>query len=128
MQFLPAKRRFRTAVKEHWVRFVTAARPHHRFAIGRRSQPARSPTIAPTVASPSPVIDPVALTVLAVNRLGPATLRTVANGKPLTVTVPNERIGEIFRAALAEMQKHRRTDRLIDIVIARDAAGAASEA
>jgi hypothetical protein len=131
MQFLPTKRRFRAAVKQRWVRFVTAARPHHRFAIARRSHASRQ-AIAPTAASPSPnpspSIDPVALTVLAVNRLGPATLRTVANGKPLTVTVPNERIGEIFRAALAEMQKHRRTDRLIDIVIARDAVGAASEA
>jgi hypothetical protein len=45
----------------------------------------------------------------------------VANGKPLTVTVPDARVGEIFRAALAEMQKTRSTDRLIDIVIAADA-------
>jgi hypothetical protein len=51
-------------------------------------------------------------------------LRTVANGKPLTVTVPDARIGEIFRAALAEMQKTRTTDRLIDVVIAGVAASA----
>jgi hypothetical protein len=51
-------------------------------------------------------------------------LRTVANGKPLTVTVPDARIGEIFRAALGEMQKTRLTDRLIDIVIAGDTADA----
>jgi hypothetical protein len=68
----------------------------------------------------------VALTVLAVNRLGPATLRTVANGKPLTVTVPDAQIGEIFRAALAEMQKTRSTDRLIAVVIAGETAGAGS--
>lgn len=72
---------------------------------------------------PHESIDPVALTVLAVNRLGPATLRTVAHGKPLTVSVPNARIGEIFRAALAEMQKTRTTDRLIDVVIAGEDAG-----
>jgi hypothetical protein len=34
--------------------------------------------------------------------------------------VPDEQVGAIFRAALAEMQKTRATDRLIDIVIAND--------
>jgi hypothetical protein len=76
---------------------------------------------APPLAAPA--LDLVALTVLAVNRLGPATLRTVSTGKPLTVVVPDARIGEIFRAALAETQKTRLTDRLIDIVVA-DAADA----
>ncbi len=71
----------------------------------------------------APELDLVALTVLAINRLGPATLRTVSIGKPLTVVVPDARIGEIFRAALAVTQKTRLTDRLIDIVVA-DAADA----
>jgi hypothetical protein len=72
----------------------------------------------------TPQVDLVALTVLAVNRLGPATLRSVANGKPQTVTVPDARTGEIFRAALAEMRKTRLTDRLIDVVIADNTANA----
>lgn len=121
MQLLAPDRRLRAVVKHGWTRLVSAARPRYRLSLRRRGWrpiiPAQSPE--------TPVaVDPVALTVLAVNRLGPATLRTVANGRPLTVTVPDARIGEIFRAALAEMQKTRSTDRLIDIVIAGDAAHA----
>lgn len=63
-------------------------------------------------------IDPVLLTMLAVNRLGPATIRTATNGKAQTVAVDDERIARIFRAALDEMQKTRRTDRLVDVVVA----------
>jgi hypothetical protein len=105
-------------MKHGWSRLLSAARPRYRLA-GRR----RRRNVGPPLPAPA-AIDPVALTVLAVNRLGPATLRTVANGKPLTVTVPDARIGQIFRAALGEMQKTRATDRLIDIVIAGDAADA----
>jgi hypothetical protein len=111
MQLLAPDRRLHQAVTHGWRRLVIATRPHRR----RRRRDA-----ATVGAAPVPAIDPVALTVLAVNRLGPATLRTVANGRPLTVTVPNAGVGAIFRAALAEMQKTRATDRLIDIVIAAD--------
>ncbi len=121
MQILASDRRLSTAVKHGWTRLVSAARPRYRLSL---RQHRRHPIISAPLPEPPTAIDPVALTVLAVNRLGPATLRTVANGKPLTVTVPDARIGEIFRAALAEMQKTRCTDRLIDIVIAGDAAHA----
>lgn len=121
MQHLTPDRRLRTAVKHGWNRLISAARPRHRFSLRRRDL---HPAAGALVAEPPVAIDPVALTVLAVNRLGPATLRTVANGKPLTVTVPDARVGEIFRAALAEMQKTRTTDRLIDVVIAVEAASA----
>jgi hypothetical protein len=63
-------------------------------------------------------IDPVALTILAVNRLGPATFRTVSIGRAVTVTVPDLATLEIFRAALDEMQKLRSTDRLIRVELA----------
>jgi hypothetical protein len=63
-------------------------------------------------------IDPVLLTMLAVNRLGPATIRTATSGKAQTIAVADERIARIFRAALDEMQKTRCTDRLVDIVVA----------
>lgn len=117
MQLLAPDRRFRSAMKQGWTRLISATRPRNRLSLRRHRRP--SPLHVPL---PETVlaIDPVALTVLAVNRLGPATLRTVANGRPLTVTVPDARVGEIFRAALAEMQKTRSTDRLIDIVIAGD--------
>jgi len=63
-------------------------------------------------------LDPVALTMLAVNQLGPATIRTATNGKAVTLEVADERVAQIFRAALDEMQKTRRTDRLVGIKVA----------
>lgn len=122
MQLLAPDRRLRAAMKHGWTRLVSAARPRNRFGLSRRGW-RRSIAVAPLPETPA-AVDLVALTVLAVNRLGPATLRTVANGRPQTVTVPDARTGEIFRAALAEMQKTRSTDRLIDIVIAADTARA----
>jgi hypothetical protein len=120
---LPAPDRFGMRMKQGWHRLLGAARPRYRFAHRWRRHRHIGGGAAPA-AAPMPAIDPVALTILAVNRLGPATLRTVANGRPLSVTVPNEQVGAIFRAALAEMQKTRLTDRLIDIVIANDIADA----
>jgi hypothetical protein len=113
MQLVVPEQRLRNAVKHGWSRLFGAARPRRRRRFSLR-RGGRTP-------APAFAIDPVALTVLAVNRLGPATLRTVANGRPLTVRVPNARIGEIFRAALAEMQKTRLTDRLIAIAVDDDA-------
>ncbi len=63
-------------------------------------------------------IDPVALTIMAVNRLGPATIRTASLGTAVLVTVPDLATRDIFRAALLEMQKVRSTDRLIRIELA----------
>lgn len=117
MQSLAPEYRWRNAVKHGWTRFFGAERRRYRFSIRRRRRAKIGAPQYTTGLSAQPAIDPVALTVLAVNRLGPATLRTVAHGKPLTVTVPNARIGEIFRAALAEMQKTRLTDRLIAIAV-----------
>lgn len=85
-------------------------------------QPMVSHAFRAAAAVPAPPIDPVALTMLAVNRLAPATLRTSTNGRALTIVVPDARVAAIFRAALAEMQKSRGTDRLIDIVVAQEPA------
>jgi hypothetical protein len=119
MRLAAQERRLRVAVKHGWSRLVSAARPRYRIAAQARER--NFPIIATSAGGAMPPAavsaDLVALTILAVNRLGPATLRTVAHGKPLTVTVPDARIGEIFRAALAEMQKTRLTDRLIAIVV-----------
>src|SRR5215469_8890940 len=109
MQHLARQHPFRDAVKHGWITLLGAARPgakrRHRH-LDMLAQPA-----------PQPSLDPVALTMLAVNRLAPATLRTSTHGRALTVAVPDARTAEIFRAALAEMQKARSTDRLVDIVI-----------
>jgi hypothetical protein len=63
-------------------------------------------------------IDPVALTIMAINQLGPATFRTVSLGRAVIVTVPDLATRDIFRAALIETQKARATDRLIRIELA----------
>src|ERR1700752_572189 len=105
-QFGQRQQRLQAAMKHGWMSFIQAARPHRR-------RPRATPVAVPT-------IDPVALTMMAVNRLGPATVRTATNGKALTVAVPDARIAEIFRAALSEMQKTRSTDRLVDVVVTAD--------
>jgi hypothetical protein len=97
-----------------WARLKEAARPAAPHRRRRRAPQA--------IASPVSAIDPVALTILAVNRLGPATFRTVWQGTSVTVTVPDRTTGEIFRAALQEMQRTRATDRLIRIEIAAEPA------
>ena len=102
MRASATQQRFGAAMKQGWTNFIAAHRAH------------RAAHFTP----PTPAIDPVALTMLAVNRLGPATVRTATNGKALTVVVPDLRVAEIFRAALLEMQKTRCTDRLVDIVVA----------
>ena len=93
-------------MKHGWVSFMQATRPHR----ARRH------------AAPVPAVDPVALTMLAVNRLGPATLRTATSGRALTVTVPDARTADIFRAALDEMQKTRLTDRLVAVIVTAEPA------
>ena len=117
MRLMAQQRRLRITMKHGWTRLVSAARPRYRVAPRDGHLPKVAATAGGTLPPTGRVDDLVALTILAVNRLGPATLRTVAHGKPLTVTVPDARIGEIFRAALAEMQKTRLTDRLIAIVV-----------
>jgi len=70
-----------------------------------------------TAARDVPAIDLVALTVLAVNRLAPATLRSATYGKAHKVVVSDELVGAVFRAALEQMGLQRRTDRLIEVVV-----------
>lgn len=122
MQRQARRRRLGAAMKTGWTRLLDAARPHRGFSIGRQQSHSRSFFFPPVASAPVPVpaIDPVALTILAVNRLGPATIRSSTNGKAVFITVPDERIGDIFRSALTEMQKVRRTDGLVEIIVAGD--------
>ncbi|HUZ75522.1 MAG TPA: hypothetical protein VMU87_21260 [Stellaceae bacterium] len=105
-----------------WARLKEAAGPVVRQRRLRRRNARIPEWPGPIVASPAPAVDPVALTILAVNRLGPATFRTVSLGIAVTVTVPDSETGDIFRAALSEMQKARATDRLIRIEVANETA------
>jgi hypothetical protein len=105
---------FRSAVKHGWIRFVGVTRPNGGFGLRRR--PGRGK--APISSFFADMVDPVELTVLALNILGPALSRATTTGKKVTVSVPDARTGAIFRAALAQSQQTRATDRLIDIVIA----------
>ncbi len=68
-----------------------------------------------------PDVDLVTLCILAVNRLAPATLRSVTFGKALKVVVPDPQVGAVFRAALERMGATRSTDRLIEIVVEANA-------
>ena len=110
-------------MKRGWTCLLNAALPQTRRSPQRGEPHPRHFVLPASAAEASRAIDPVLLTVLAVNRLGPATLRTAANGKALTVTVPDARTGEIFRAALDEMRKTRVTDRLVEIIVAGEVTG-----
>jgi hypothetical protein len=70
-----------------------------------------------------PAVDLVALTVLAVNRLAPATLRSATYGKALKVVVSDQLTGAVFRAALEQMRLQRSTDRLIEVVVEDSGSG-----
>ena len=107
--------KLQAAMKHGFLSFIEATKPRgkaHLSLVPHAPAPAPEPEAAR--------IDPVELTVLAVNRLGLATFRTLTSGKVSTVAVPDARTAEIFRAALREMQKSRGTDRLIDIVVSTD--------
>jgi hypothetical protein len=106
------QQKLQAAMKQGWSNFIHSTRPQRPLL---RLVPSSSSM--PVIPAREPEIDPIALTVLAVNRLGLATQRCVAIGKATTIAVPDLRTAEIFRAALQEMQKNRRTDRLIDIVV-----------
>ena len=71
MRLVAQERRLRSAVKHGWSRLVSAARPRYRVAAPPHER--HFPAIAASAAPPPPrALDPVALTIMAVNRLGPA--------------------------------------------------------
>lgn len=113
MTALPARHQKFQAVKDGLMNFIEATKPRRKPNLWLVPPPA----IPLKAANEETRIDPVELTVMAVNRLGLATFRTATSGKGSTVSVPDAKTAEIFRAALLEMQKARRTDRLVDIVV-----------
>ena len=122
MTAFPAKhQKLQAAMKNGLMNFISATKatkPRRKPDLWL-VPPAPKPMLAPQTA-PMQQLDPVELTVLAVNRLGLATFRTATSGKAARISVPDARTAEIFRAALCEMQKNRRTDRLVEVVVAAD--------
>jgi hypothetical protein len=114
MQPNASEHRFRSAVKHGWIRFVGATRQNGGFGLRRRRRKAKGLPFF------TGLIDPVELTVMALNILAPALSRATTTGKKVTVTVPDAKTGAIFRAALSQSQQTRATDRLIDIVTVDD--------
>lgn len=120
MTAFPARhQKFQAAMKHGFLSFIEATKPRRKPQLWLVPN-APSPLPPPLALAAETRIDPVELTVMAVNRLGLATFRTATNGKVSTVAVPDARTAEIFRAALREMQKSRGTDRLIEIVVTAD--------
>ncbi|HEY3919200.1 MAG TPA: hypothetical protein VGL83_15520 [Stellaceae bacterium] len=124
MTAFPARHQKLQAVKHGLMTFIEATKPRRKSHL--RLVPPPCPVPLPQPAEPR--IDPVELTVMAVNRLGLATFRTATSGKVTTIAVPDARTAEIFRAALHEMQKARGTDRLVDVVVSGDDGPAATRA
>ena len=77
------------------------------------SSPALTVAQTPALAGP----DPVQVAVLAMERLGRASMRACFTGAELCVAVPDAATAAIFEAAIAETARSRATDRLIRIVI-----------
>ena len=83
---------------------------------GRAPQPSSTALMAPqapALAGP----DPVRVAILAMERLGRASMRACFTGAEVCVAVPDAATAAIFEAAIAETARSRATDRLIRIVI-----------
>ena len=83
-----------------------------------KSEPA--PTPSATIALPpveQPGADPVRIALLAMETLGPASMRASCTGMAVQVAAPDDSTAEIFRAVLAETGRRRTTDRLIRVVV-----------
>jgi hypothetical protein len=64
-----------------------------------------------------PAADPVRIALLAMETLGPASMRASFSGIEVCVAAPDDSIAAIFRAVLAETGRRRSTDRLIRVVV-----------
>ncbi len=88
----------------------------------RRTERLRAFFRRPAHATPLPLPaavagDQVTLIAMAVDRLGPAAIRACCSGVGVRVAVPDEATATMFRAALAQTQQRRVTDRLIEVVV-----------
>jgi hypothetical protein len=65
----------------------------------------------------APELDPVMIAILAIDHVGPATVRAVASGIEVRVTAPDDATAAVFRTALANTARRRSTDRLVRIMV-----------
>lgn len=72
---------------------------------------------APLLAEDPTELDPVRIAVLAMERLGRASLRASVTGAEVCVAAPDDATAAVFRAALAETARLRSTDRLIRVIV-----------
>ncbi len=68
-------------------------------------------------AAATPCPDPVMIATLAIDHVGPATVRAVASGIEVRVNAPDEATAAVFRTALANTARRRSTDRLVRIIV-----------
>jgi hypothetical protein len=80
-----------------------------------RSRRGAGTIAARAAATPGP--DPVMIATLAIDHVGPATVRAVASGIEVRVTAPDEATAAVFRTALANTARRRSTDRLVRIIV-----------
>jgi len=106
------------AAKPAISRLTIVGRRIRRGREGRRKHdlPPARPFVAP-LPETAPGLDPVQIAVLALDALGPASMRASYSGKEVRVAVPDAAIAAIFQAALRETARTRSTDRLIRIVV-----------
>jgi hypothetical protein len=104
-------------------RMLTETRRKRRRDPRRRATPPRHklfrlPGRAPPIAAPPAGFtesEAVAMIRLAIDRVGPASVRAVWLGTPVRVPVPDERVAAVFRSALDQSRRQRPTDRLVEI-------------
>jgi hypothetical protein len=98
---------------------ASPSRAAARGAREKRSKPELPPAAAAARSAPryGEEADPVQIAVLALETLGPASMRASCTGTEVRVTAPDEAVAAIFRAALAQTGRNRATDRLIRVVI-----------
>jgi hypothetical protein len=80
-----------------------------------RSRRGAGTIVARAVAASGP--DPVLIATLAIDHVGPASVRAVASGIEVRVTAPDEATAAVFRTALANTARRRSTDRLVRIIV-----------
>jgi len=97
------------------ARFMGAGRPRRHARRGRLRKMPLLRGFATRKLGQMP--DPVSLAAFAIDRVGPAAVRACASGVEVRVTVPNEAMAQVLRAALTETARRRDTDRLIRIVV-----------
>src|SRR4051794_39995909 len=98
---------------------ISAVAGRSRHNRGKRSRVERESVArtAPLVVNDSAGLDPVRIAVLAMERLGRASLRASVTGAEVHVAAPDNAMAAVFRAALAETARIRSTDRLIRVIV-----------